>query len=152
MATFSYRSKREVIKAATSFLEEKTFCYSESMESPSTAKDYMRLKIGQAEREIFVVLFLTSQHNVIASEEMFLGTIDGAAVYPREVLKAALRHNAAALILGHNHPSGVCEPSTADKRITERLQAAVSLVDIRILDHIICSQDAAYSFAEKGLL
>jgi DNA repair protein RadC len=152
MATFNYRSKKEVIEAATSFLEEKTYCYSESMQAPSAAKHYMRLKIGEQEREIFVVLFLSSQHNVIASEEMFLGTIDGAAVYPREVVKAALRHNAGALILGHNHPSGVCEPSAADKRITERLQAAVSLVDIKILDHIICSPDSAYSFAEAGLL
>ena len=152
MSTYYYRSKKEVIEAATAFLEEKTYCYGESIESPTASKHYMRLKIGEQEREIFMVLFLSSQHHVIASEEMFYGTIDGAAVYPREVVKAALKHNAAAVILGHNHPSGICEPSAADERITERLQSALGLIDVRVLDHIICSQSEAYSFAEQGLL
>ena len=152
MATYNYRSKKEVIEAATSFLEEKTFSYGDSIQSPSESKRYMRLKIGEGEREVFIVLFLSSQHHVIASEKLFYGTIDGAAVYPREVVKAALKHNAAAVILGHNHPSGTCEPSTADKRITERLQSALALIDIRVLDHIVCCPADAYSFAESGLL
>jgi len=152
MATYHYGSKREVIEAATSFLEEKTYRYGEDIQSPNASKRYMRLKLGDQEREIFMVLFLSSQHHVIASEEMFYGTIDGAAVYPREVVKAALKHNAAAVILGHNHPSGLCEPSAADKRITERLKAALGLIDVRVLDHIICSTSDAYSFAEGGLL
>lgn len=104
------------------------------------------------EHEVFFAAFLTSQHQVIAMEEIFRGTIDGAAVYPREVVKAVLNHNAAAVIFSHNHPSGICEPSQADKRITERLVEALRLIDVRVLDHIIIAGSKHYSFAEKGLL
>ncbi|MBG7617343.1 MAG: hypothetical protein IZT57_03090, partial [Chloroflexi bacterium] len=104
------------------------------------------------EREIFCVLYLTSQHQLIEVEELFMGTIDGAAVYPREIAKAALRRNAAAVILGHNHPSGTTEPSAADKRITERITSSLGLLDIRVLDHVIVATNGAFSFAEEGLI
>jgi DNA repair protein RadC len=102
------------------------------------------------EHECFVVLFLDSQHRLIVVEELFRGTIDGAAVYPREVVKAALRHNAAALVLSHNHPSGVAEPSAADRALTERLRSALAVVDVRTLDHVVVGGTAAVSFAERG--
>ncbi|HAS8160916.1 TPA: DNA repair protein RadC, partial [Vibrio vulnificus] len=103
------------------------------------------------EREVFAVMFLDNQHRLIAFEELFFGTIDSASVYPREVLKAALKINAAALIFAHNHPSGDATPSQADKQITQRLKEALALVDIRVLDHIVVG-DSAISFAERGLL
>lgn len=112
-------------------------------------KEYLALKLGAHEREVFAVMFLDSQHRLISFEEMFFGTIDAASVYPREVLKMALSHNAAAVIFAHNHPSGVPEPSQADKRITERLVEALKLVDIRVLDHIVVGESCV-SFAEKG--
>ena len=115
----------------------------------ANVKEYLALKLGAHEREVFAVMFLDSQHRLISFEEMFFGTIDAASVYPREVLKMALRHNAAAVIFAHNHPSGVPEPSQADKRITERLVEALKLVDIRVLDHIVVGESCV-SFAEKG--
>jgi DNA repair protein RadC len=101
---------------------------------------------------VFCVLFLTNRHRVIAFEEMFRGTIDGATVHPREVVKQALRLNAAAVILAHNHPSGVSEPSRADEAITRRLRDALALVDIRVLDHLIVGGSEITSLAERGLL
>lgn len=115
----------------------------------TNVKEYLALKLGAHEREVFAVMFLDSQHRLISFEEMFFGTIDAASVYPREVLKMALSHNAAAVIFAHNHPSGVPEPSQADKRITERLVEALKLVDIRVLDHIVVGESCV-SFAEKG--
>ena len=115
----------------------------------ANVKEYLALKLGAYEREVFAVMFLDSQHRLISFEEMFFGTIDAASVYPREVLKMALSHNAAAVIFAHNHPSGVPEPSQADKRITERLVEALKLVDIRVLDHIVVGESCV-SFAEKG--
>lgn len=115
----------------------------------ASVKEYLALKLGAHEREVFAVMFLDSQHRLISFEEMFFGTIDAASVYPREVLKMALSHNAAAVIFAHNHPSGVPEPSQADKRITERLVEALKLVDIRVLDHIVVGESCV-SFAEKG--
>jgi len=102
--------------------------------------------------EVFAVLFLDNRHRVLAFEELFRGTIDGASVHPREVVRRALHYNAAALILAHNHPSGVSEPSSADRRITERLQAALALIDVRVLDHIVVGHGEFTSFAERGLL
>ena len=101
---------------------------------------------------MFACLFLDNQHRVILLEELFRGTIDGASVYPREVVKQALYHNAAAVIFAHNHPSGISEPSQADKHITEKLKQALSLFDIRVLDHFIIGDGQPYSFAEHGLL
>ena len=152
METLQYASKEAVIEAAIGFLEEKTRHYGEALTSPTTTRQYLQLRIGEREREVFTVLFLNSQHGVIAVEELFQGTIDGAAVYPREVVKSALKHNAAAVILAHNHPSGVVEPSAADRRITERLQQSLGLLDIRVLDHVIVSTTGYCSFAEQGLI
>ena len=119
--------------------------------NPEATKTYLSCKLKHHEREVFAVMFLDNQHRLIAFEELFFGTIDSASVYPREVLKAALKVNAAALIFAHNHPSGDATPSQADKQITQRLKEALALVDIRVLDHIVVG-DSAISFAEGGLL
>lgn len=117
--------------------------------NPTNVKEYLKLKLGAHDREVFAVMFLDNQHQLISFEELFFGTIDAASIYPREVLKAALNHNAAAVVFAHNHPSGVAEPSHADRRITQRLVDALKLVDIRVLDHIVVGEDCV-SFAEKG--
>ena len=120
--------------------------------SPALVKEYLCTKLSGYEHEVFAVLFLDTQHRLIEYAELFRGTIDGAAVYPREVVKASLQLNAAAVIFSHNHPSGVPEPSQADRAITRRLKDALALVDVRTLDHIIVGGDDTVSFAERGLL
>lgn len=120
--------------------------------SPELVKDYLRTKLVGFEHEVFAALFLDSQHRLLEYVELFRGTIDAAAVYPREVVKEALRVNAAAVIFSHNHPSGNPEPSQADKVLTQRLKEALALVDVRTLDHIIVGGEATVSFAEQGLL
>ena len=122
------------------------------LSSPDKTRRFLQYHLGGHTREVFSCLFLDSQHRVLRCEDLFLGTLDGAAVYPREVAVRALQYNAAAVIFAHNHPSGVAEPSAADRRITERLCAALSLLDIRVLDHIIVGRGREYSFAEQGLL
>ncbi|WKD26451.1 DNA repair protein RadC (plasmid) [Pseudoalteromonas sp. KG3] len=117
--------------------------------NPTNVKEYLRLKLGAHDREVFAVMFLDNQHQLISFEELFFGTIDAASIYPRELLKAALNHNTAAVVFAHNHPSGIAEPSQADRRITQRLVDAFKLVDIRVLDHIVVGEDCV-SFAEKG--
>ncbi|MGO2320205.1 MAG: RadC family protein [Vibrio toranzoniae] len=117
--------------------------------NPTNVKEYLRLKLGAHDREVFAVMFLDNQHQLISFEELFFGTIDAASIYPRELLKAALNHNTAAVVFAHNHPSGIAEPSQADRRITQRLVDALKLVDIRVLDHIVVGEDCV-SFAEKG--
>jgi len=124
----------------------------DTLTGPEQTRQFLQHHLGGRSREVFSCLFLDSQHRIICCEDLFLGTIDGAAVYPREVAIRALQNGAAAVIFAHNHPSGIAEPSTADKRITERLQAALSLLDIRVLDHIIIGRGQQYSFAEAGLL
>ena len=123
-----------------------------SFTSPQIAREFLTLKLGDREHEVFVLVMLDSQHRLINTLEMFRGTIDGAAVYPREVVKEALAHNAAAVILAHNHPSGVAEPSAADRALTERLKAALTLVDVRVLDHLVIAGTDVTSFSERGLL
>ena len=123
-----------------------------SLSSPKATRDYLTLKLGTLEREVFAVIFLDKRHRLISYQEMFQGTIDGASVHPREVVKEALKQNAAAVILAHPHPSGVAEPSQADEFITPALSDALSLVDIRVLDHIIVAGGDTTSFAELGLL
>lgn len=120
--------------------------------SPETTRRYLTSHLRGYQQEVFLCLFLDTRHAVIACEELFYGTIDGASVYPREVVKRSLSHNAAALILAHNHPSGVAEPSQADIRITERLKAALALVDIRVLDHMVVGDGEVVSLAERGLM
>jgi len=120
--------------------------------SPNDTKDFLVAQLRAYQHEVFACLFLDNRHQIISFDEMFKGTIDGASVYPREVVKHALARNAAAVIFAHNHPSGVAEPSLADKNITQRLQEALKLVDIRVLDHFIIGDNTAVSFAELGLL
>lgn len=122
------------------------------MSSPEHTRRFLCCHLRDAAREVFSCLFLDSQHALICCEDLFWGTLDGAAVYPREVVRRALQLQAAAVIFAHNHPSGIAEPSAADRRITERLQAALALMDIRVLDHIIVGRGEQYSFAEGGLL
>lgn len=119
---------------------------------PSTTRRFLKSKLRGYDREVFACLFLDNQHRVISYEELFFGTIDGASVHPREVVKRVLHHNAAAVIFAHNHPSGVAEPSQADQRITERLKSALLLVDVRVLDHMIVGDSEVMSFAETGLI
>ncbi len=118
---------------------------------PDVVKRFLCCKLAKHEREVFAVMFLDSKHQLIHYQELFQGTIDAAIVYPREVVKAALAYNAAAVIFAHNHPSGVADASASDKRITRRLVDALALVDIRVLDHIIVGEHCS-SFAELGLL
>ncbi|MDD5113841.1 MAG: DNA repair protein RadC [Methylobacter sp.] len=120
--------------------------------SPERVKQFCQLQIGHLEHEVFGVLFLDNQHQLIKSECMFRGTIDGASVYTREVAKEVLLCNAAAIACYHNHPSGVCLPSVADRSITTKLIEALNLIDVRVIDHIIVSHKETYSFAEAGLL
>lgn len=120
--------------------------------SPQAVYDYLTIQLRGLQQEVFMVLYLDSQNQLIKDEVLFYGTINAASVYPREVVKAALRNNAAALILAHNHPSGVAEPSQADKLITTKLQQALALIDINVLDHIIVGGENCVSFAERGLI
>ena len=125
-----------------------------TMSSPQAVKDHLRLELGVLEHEVFCVLFLDAQHRIIALKQMFRGTVSQTSVYPREVVKEALSVNAAAVILAHNHPSGSVEPSRADEFLTATLRQALSLVDIRIIDHIIVAANGSSltSMAERGLL
>lgn len=119
--------------------------------SPAAVRSYLRLKL-QYQHEVFAVVFLDSQNRAIATEEMFRGTLTQTSVYPREVLKAALKYNAAALIFAHNHPSGVAEPSIQDQSLTRTLTETLALVDVKVLDHFIVAGASCVSFAERGLL
>jgi DNA repair protein RadC len=120
--------------------------------SPEAVRDYLRLSLATLPHEAFVVLFLDSQHRLLAADELFRGTLAQTSVYPREVVKAALAHNAAAVIFAHNHPSGVAEPSRADELLTVSLKQALALVDIRTLDHFVVAGSRVVCFAERGLL
>ena len=132
--------------------------YQELMQSgpallnPQATRDFLHMRLRDLQHEVFCCLYLDNRHRVIAFEELFRGTLDGASVHPREVVKRALAHNAAALILAHNHPSGVAEPSQADELITRRLKEALALVEIRVLDHLVVGDQRCESFAERGLL
>ncbi|PSV44867.1 RadC family protein [Photobacterium indicum] len=119
--------------------------------NPQATKDYLQFKMGGYEREVFAVLLLDNQNRLIEYKELFFGTIDAASVYPREVIKLTLDHNAAAVIFAHNHPSGISEPSDADKRITQKLKDALALIDVRVLDHFVVGETCV-SFAERGYL
>jgi len=122
------------------------------LSSPSAVRDYLRLKLGGLSREVFIVLFLDAQNRVMASEELFAGTLTQTSVYPREVVKRALHHNAAAAIFAHNHPSGIAEPSRADELLTKALKDALVLIDVKALDHFIVAGNTLLSFAERGLM
>jgi DNA repair protein RadC len=120
--------------------------------SPRATRDYLSARLRDLEHEVFCCLYLDKRHRLIRFEELFRGTIDGASVHPREVVKLALQRNSAAVIIAHNHPSGIAEPSQADEIITQRVKDALALVDIRLLDHIIVGDGSCVSLAERGLI
>jgi DNA repair protein RadC len=122
------------------------------MDCVDSSKDFLALQLGQREHEAFCIIFLDTRHKVVAFEEMFRGTIDGASVYPREVVKEALSVNASAVILAHNHPSGVAEPNQSDIKMTQQLKDVLAVVDVRVLDHIIVGGATTVSMAELGLI
>ncbi len=124
----------------------------DALNSPRAVRDYLQLLLRGREQEVFMAIFLDSQHRVTAAEELFHGTLTQTSVYPREVVKRALHHNAAALIFAHNHPSGVAEPSQSDRLLTDALKQSLSLVDVRVLDHFIVAGAGCLSFAESGML
>lgn len=148
---FRLATADEVVVAAREALVRK-YRRGSAFTSPEVVKAYLRAHLADRAHEVFAVLFLDTRHRLIEYVELFRGSIDGASVYPREVVKEALSRNAAAVILAHNHPSGITEPSQADRLITRRLQDALTLVEVRVLDHLIVGGDDVLSFAERGLL
>jgi DNA repair protein RadC len=123
-----------------------------SLSSPKAVKQYLQMLLGRKPYESFAVLFLDVKNRLISCDELFRGTLTQTSVYPREIVKAALAHNAASIILAHNHPSGATDPSNADKTLTQMLKQAMALVDVRVLDHFIVTANDVYSFAEHGLM
>ncbi|MBV59816.1 MAG: DNA repair protein RadC [Nevskiales bacterium] len=141
-----------IIQQAFVLLEHRVFNAGPKLCNPCAVRDYLRLKLVTEPNEIFAVVFLDNQHQVLAYEPMFKGTVDGATVYPRVVVRRALELNAVEVIFAHQHPSGVSEPSAADRAITDRLRHALATVDVRVLDHFIIGKGKPYSFSEAGLL
>lgn len=142
-------SREELLSLAKSLIAEE-LSRGDVMSSPEATRRFLAIELAEEEREVFAVVFLDSQHRLMAFERMFLGTIDSATVHPREVVKRCLALNAAAVIVAHNHPSGVAEPSAADRQITERLKSALALIDVRLLDHFVVGGADCVSFAERG--
>ena len=142
----------KIVKRALKTPESRMTYESDIFTNPNDTKNYLRLKLGGKEREVFAVLYLSNRNQLISCEELFLGTIDGSSVHVREIVKLGLALNAAAIICAHNHPSGVCEPSHADEMITKRIKDACALMDIKVLDHLIVSGKDAVSLAERGLI
>ncbi|WP_262926393.1 JAB domain-containing protein [Serratia fonticola] len=145
-------TEQRIIAIAIRLLEKKLKTRPFSFTSAESTKNYLRLQLERLEHEAFMVLFLDNQHRLIACETVSIGTINQTPVYPREIVKTALSHNAAAVVVAHNHPSGVAEPSVADRHITKHLQDALSLVEVRTLDHIVLGHGESVSFAERGWL
>ncbi|MCT4710734.1 DNA repair protein RadC [Enterobacteriaceae bacterium H11S18] len=143
---------QRTVRRALILLEQQLREPGASFTSTSTVRDWLRLQMTLLEHEEFTVLWLDNQHRLVAHETLFKGTINSTLVHPREVVKPGLRHNSAAAILAHNHPSGYAEPSDTDRRITQRLKEALTLVDIRLLDHLIVGGMEVVSFAERGWL
>jgi DNA repair protein RadC len=140
----------QVLEKAAEILAE-SFKSGEQLNNPQSVKQYLSCQLARKKREVFAVLLMDTSHRLIEYHELFYGTIDGASVYPREVIQLVLEKNAAAVILAHNHPSGNAEPSVADKKITQRISEALALIDVRVLDHIVVGEKVV-SFAEMGLL
>jgi len=143
-------AEQDIINQAKSILLN-SIKRNDALCSPQQTRDFLSLELAKEQAEVFAILFLDNRNRVISFDRMFFGTIDGASVYPREVIKRALHHNAAACIFAHNHPSGVAEPSMQDEQITTKLKDGLALVDIRVLDHFVIG-DTIVSFAERGLL
>jgi DNA repair protein RadC len=147
---FSY-TRPPMVQEALDLLEREVR-NSDVLTSPGAVRDYLRLLLGDRPHEVFAVVFLDAQHRVLDTLEMFRGTLTQSSVYPREILVEALARKAAAVLLAHNHPSGVAEPSGADQALTQKLQAALAMVDVRVLDHFVIARGELVSFAERGLL
>ncbi|UJR63004.1 RadC family protein [Dickeya zeae] len=141
-----------IVKLALRLLDRHLRVSGQSLTSSHAVRDMLRLRMAGLEREVFMVFYLDNQNCLLESETVFLGTINQTAVHAREIVKSALHHNAAAVILAHNHPSGCTDPSAADKTITQRLIQALGLVDVRVLDHVIVGHSDILSFAEHGLI
>lgn len=152
-ASAKYRpaSADELLSAARSVLRRK-FRRGKLIKTPGDAGDYLIGELAHLDYECFAILWLDNRHRILVFEPLFRGTLDGTSVYPREVVRSAMRLNAAACLLTHNHPSGVGEPSSADERITRRLKTALELVDVRVIDHVIVAGDRCVSMAQRGLL
>jgi DNA repair protein RadC len=146
-----YSQLQAVLEMARRALAE-TLRAGDALGSPAAVRDFLRLTLGRREQEVFLAVLLDAQNRVLACEELFRGTLTQTSVYPREVVRCALKHNAAAVIFAHNHPSGVAEPSHADQVLTQSLKQALALVDIKALDHFIVAGSSALSFAERGLI
>jgi DNA repair protein RadC len=146
-----YVQLKAVLELARRYMSEK-LAESDALTNSDLTRDYLRARMRDYQHEVFACLYLDNQHRVMAMEELFQGTIDGAAVYPREVVKRCLHNNAAAVIFAHNHPSGLAEPSHADIAITNRLKIALNTIDVRVLDHVVVGRADVVSFAERGLL
>lgn len=142
----------QIIEQAIALLEQRVFKAGPTLKGPKAVRDYLRLKLVPELNEVFVVVFLDSQHQVLACEPLFKGSVSEATVYPRVVVQRALALNASALIFSHQHPSGVTEPSMADRAITNQLKYILDMVGIRVVDHFIIGKGEPYSFAESGLL
>lgn len=151
MGVAKYAQLHAALELSERFLQS-NFERGDAISDPGMTRRYLKGKLRGYTREVFACMYLDNQHRLIRYEELFFGTIDGASVHPREVVKRVLKHNAAAVIFAHNHPSGVAEPSQADRRITDRLKSALLLVDVRVLDHMIVGDGEVLSFAERGLL
>lgn len=141
----------EIITMATK-LTRKRYRRGSSFTDPAATRVFLQHNLAHLEHEVFSVIYLDNRHRLLAFEELFRGTINGASVYPREVVKCCLNHNAAAVILAHNHPSGVAEPSECDRTITRKIRDALALVEVRVLDHIVVGGTESVSFAERGWL
>jgi DNA repair protein RadC len=152
LSTIAPEQEDWIIQRAIALLERRVFKVGPCLSRPAAVRDYLRLKLVAEPNEIFAVVFLDSMHQVLAYEPLFRGTINSTAVYPRVVVQRVLELKAAAVVLAHQHPSGGTEPSSADRTLTQQLQAALALIDVRVLDHIIVGQGTPYSFAEAGLL
>ncbi|MBL8524576.1 MAG: DNA repair protein RadC [Betaproteobacteria bacterium] len=151
MGEAKYVQLQAVLEMARRALDEK-IKQTDALNSPQAVRDYLRLTLARLPHEVFVAVFLTAQNRVIVVEELFRGTLTQTSVYPREIVKRALAHNAASVILAHNHPSGEANPSAADRSLTKALAEALALVDVRVLDHFIVAPGASLSFAEQGML
>ena len=151
MAELFTEQERFTLMEAQRIIEERFLRQTEPLRSPDLTRRFLQARLANEQAEIFGCIWLDSRHRVIRMQDMFCGTIDGAAVYPREVVKAGLVANAAAVILFHNHPSGVAEPSQADISLTKRLKDALGIVDIRVLDHFVVAGTNHVSLAERGL-
>ncbi|WP_207061797.1 DNA repair protein RadC [Motiliproteus sp. SC1-56] len=146
-----YAQLQAVLEMGRRYLDEE-LRRPETFTGPAAVRRFLTSRLRHRQREVFALLLLDNQHRLIAYEEPFKGTLDCASVYPREVVRRVLAHNAAAVILAHNHPSGVAEPSAADRQITERLISALALVEVRVLDHLVVGEGPPVSFAERGWL